>query len=283
MRPHQPSLSRIRTRLGALLPLLLLGAGSCIAPVEGEVDHSSVQAHNQRPFIGRDTQTTPDSFFEIEAGAQIDPGEEVETPVLLKYGLGPRTEFFAGTSPYRMVDRNELAPDGSGWGDSLVGFRHRFRDRDMYSPAYGFQVATKLPTARKSKGLGTGEMDFLGAVMAEQTYYGADVTGFYQLGILGDPDGSGFDHEHTFSGMARRSVHPNLIGYGEASFVWQPETDTEELSAMIGGAFVIDDFTLFDVGLRLGISADAPDYQFLFGLTRTLGLLAFPEAGDYGN
>jgi hypothetical protein len=264
------------------LATLLLALASCVAPADGVVDHSSVQAHNQRPFIGRDTHTTPDSFFEVEVGGAVDPGEEVDVPVLLKYGLGPRTEFFAGTVPYRSVDYNELAPDGSGWGDSLIGVRHRFRDKDMYSPAYGFQFATKLPTAKESKGLGSGEMDFLGALMAEQTYYGTDVAGFYQLGLLGETADTGLDLEHTFAAQGRRPVNANMAAFGEAAFVWQPEIDREELTAMGGVSFIIDDFTLLDVGVRFGISADAPDVQLLFGLTRTLGLLAFPQAGDAG-
>ncbi len=261
--------------------VLLATLAACVAPSSGVIDHSSVQAHAQRPFIGRDTQTTPDSFFEVEVGAAVAAGRESEAPVLIKYGLGPRTEFFAGTSPYRMVDRNELEPDGSGWGDSLVGVRHRFRDSDMYSPAYGFQVATKLPTARSSKGLGSGEIDFMGALMAEQTFYGTDVTGFYQLGVLGEQQ-SGFNHEHTFSVMARRPLNAQMSGFGETTLIWEPEIDREEFTAMAGFSFIIDDFTLFDIGARVGLSNDAPNFQLLVGLTRTLGLLAFNEAGGAG-
>ncbi|MCB9915927.1 MAG: hypothetical protein H6828_12425 [Planctomycetes bacterium] len=273
---QRPNAPRRRAFAAALLALL---PASCLAPAGGEVDLSSVQAHNQRPFIGRDTQTTPDSFFELEGGVSSLTGDGLEVPVTLKYGMGPRSEFFVGSSPYKMVDHNELAPDGSGWGDSILGVRHRFRDKDMYYPAVGFQVATKVPTGRESKGLGTGEMDLLGMIMAEQTYQGFDVAASYQLGVLGDPVGNGFDHEHTLAVQGRRPVSQQLVAFGETAFVFAPEQNRDELTVMGGLEFVIDDFTLFDVALRAGVSDDAPDLQLVFGFTRTLGLLAFPQ-GD---
>jgi hypothetical protein len=281
MRPLQHGLSA--QSLLRATAALLASLASCVAPADGVVDHSSVQAHNQRPFIGRDTHTTADSFFELEAGIMSDPGEEAETPVLIKFGAGPRTELYGGTSPYRKVDLNELAPDGTGWGDTIFGVRHRFRDADMYTPAMAFQLETKLPTARESKGLGTGEMDFLGTFIAEQNYGGTDVAGSYRLGILGEPDGDGMDHEHTLAVQGRRPLNQQVAGFAEASFIYQPEVDREELAAMAGLSFVIDDFTLFNVGMRFGISHDAPDVQLLVDFTRTLGLLDFEGPSRAGN
>ncbi|HIG10268.1 MAG: transporter [bacterium] len=277
--PQTSTIPLHTARLGAAL---VLGLSACVAPATGVVDHSTVEAHAQRPFLGRDTHTVDDSFFELEVGVANDPGEIRDLPLTIKYGLGPRSEFFVGLVPYHKVDKNELAPDGTGFGDTLVGLAHRFRDHDKRSPAYAFQVATKLPTARSSKGLGTGEIDFFGAIMAEQVYYGTTVAGSYQFGVLGETDGTGFDHEHILSLQGRRPVKPQVAVFGEMSFVWQPEVDREELSAMGGLSFIVDDFTLFDVGVRIGVSADAPDFQLLFGLTRTLGLLAFNEAGAIG-
>jgi hypothetical protein len=281
MRPLQHGLSA--QSLLRATAALLASLASCVAPADGVVDHSSVQAHNQRPFIGRDTHTTADSFFELEAGVQSDPGEEAETPMLIKFGAGPRTELYGGTSPYRKVDKNGLMPDGSGWGDTVFGVRHRFRDADMYTPAMAFQLETKLPTARESKGLGSGEMDFLGTFIAEQNYEGTDVAGSYRLGILGEADGDGMNHEHTLAVQGRRPLNQQVAGFAEASFIYQPEIDRDELAAMAGLSFIIDDFTLFNVGLRVGISHDAPDVQLLVDLTRTLGLLDFEGPARAGN
>ncbi len=264
------SLHRRFHALYAPLPLLL--AGACIGPG----DSADAVVHNQRPFISSDSRTTPAQHMEIETGAQIDPGDRVDTPTFLKYGLGPRSEVFAGLSPYSMVDHDEVLPDGSGLGDSWVGLRHRLRDRDMYYPGVGFELKTKLPTAKPSKGIGTGEMDFFGSINGTQTYRGADVTGYYQLGLLGEIEAAGTDLEHTGAIQARSPFDQRLTGLGEVAFVWAPERDREELTLLLGTSYLLDSYTLFDIGLRLGLTSDAPELQLVFGLSRTLGILDFP-------
>jgi len=259
-----------------LSPLLLplLGA-ACVGP--GDVGTAVV--HNQRPFVSTDSKTTKASHLEVEAGAQIDPGEAVDTPVFLKYGLAERTEAFAGMSVYRMVDRDEALPDGSGFGDSWLGLRQRLRDRDMYYPGFGFELLMKLPSASESKGLGTGEIDAFGAISASQTYEGNNVTAFYRGGILGETTDAGFDAQHTFALAVRTPFEKRFTFLGEAAYVWTPEQDWEEPTLYGGISYLLDDFTLFDIGLRLG-AGDAPDFQLVFGLSRTLGLLDFAASSS---
>jgi len=258
--------------LGALL--LLLAGCRASGPAQ------EAQVHPQRPFISRDTFTTAEDVIEVEAGASIWSGHEIETPLTVKYGLGPRSEFFAQTSPYKEVDLNGAAPDGAGWGDTYVGLRHRLRDRDMYSPGYGFMINTKLPTGRPKDGLGTGSTDWFGALMANQIYYGFDTTLFYQLGVLGEQQQTGApdsNHEHTFALQTRREMDAHVTAYGEFAYEWEPEIDREEATILAGASFLLDSLTAVDLGVRLGLSDDAPDFQVVFGITRAVGMLFFPE------
>src|SRR5690606_5080137 len=86
----------------------------------------------QRPTFGNDTNTTPEDELEVEAGIAFDPGapgDDFDVPVLLKLGLGPRTELFGGMSVLRAID------DEEGIGDALVGVRHRLWDETYARPA----------------------------------------------------------------------------------------------------------------------------------------------------
>lgn len=261
-------------------PLVLVGCLGALSSCQASGPSQEARVHAQRPFISQDTHTTDEKVIQAELGARVWSGHEVEVPLYMRYGLGPQSEFFVGTSPYKDVDNNNVTPDGSGWGDTYVGVRHRLRDKDMYSPAYGFQIQTKLPTGRPKDGLGTGSTDWFGALMANQTYYGFDTTLFYQLGILGEvtqtstPDSN---HEHTLAIQTRKEMDAHVTAFSEVAVEWEPEIDREELTVLAGASFLLDSLTALDLGVRVGIGHDAPDFQVVFGISRALGMLFFPE------
>jgi hypothetical protein len=264
----------------AARPLFLCTALVSLAACQAAGPPSEDRVHAQRPFISRDTHTTEEKVVSAELGASIWANHQTEVPVLLKYGLGPKTEFFLGTSPYLKVEENDLGPTGTGWGDTNIGMRHRLRDADMYAPAYAFQINTKLPTGRPKDGLGTGATDWFGALMAYQSYYGFRTTGFYQLGILGESEEVGrpdSNHEHTFAVQTRKDVDSSITAFGELALVWEPEIDREEATILAGASFSLDSLTAVDVGVRLGIGNDAPSFQVEIGIARALGMVFFPE------
>lgn len=261
--------------LGAAL--LLTALASCAGPG----DLATARVHNQRPFVSRDTVTTPENVLETELGAAIDPGDRLDLPVFLKYGLGPRTELYGGLSIFSRVDSDGGLPEGSGVGDSLIGFRHRLAERTAHSPAVAFDLATKLPTGRPGKGIGTGEMDWLASIQGTQHFQENIITGYYQLGLLGEVQDSGMDLRHTGAFQGRRPLDSRFSALGELSGIWEPERDRIEGGVLLGLSYLINSHSLFDFGLRLGIGSDAPSVQIVFGLTRTLGLLDFPDnAGE---
>jgi hypothetical protein len=250
------------------LPVLFALLAGCSATTSST---PVARPHPQRPTISFDTYTTPEDAVELEAGLSIDPGDRFAVPALLKYGVGPRTEFFLGGFPFLSVDQGSV--DESGIGDGLVGFRHRLADETDESPSSAFQIATKVPTASESKGLGTGEVDLYMAAMAEKHfgYYG--VNGFYQLGILGDPGGSGSDLQHTFAVQGTRPAWEEWTPFGELAFLWTPEQDDERLFLTGGTYYLVSEEVTLDFGVRLGLTEDAPDFALLVGLTWALGSL----------
>ncbi len=263
--------AKLSLRSHLALPLLLLTLASC-----GASGPKGARVHAQRPFISRDTHTTADKVVAIEAGYATVSKHETELPVLMKYGLGPQSEFFVGTSPFYEVEHNGTAPQGSGWGDTFIGIRHRMRERDMFSPAYGFQVQTKLPTGRPKDGLGSGETDWFGALMANQMYNGFDTTAYYQLGVIGEAAKPSSNAEHTFALQTRREMGSVITGFGEIAFVTEPEADRDEGTVMGGISILLDSLTSVDLALRAGIGDDAHSFQVLFGVSRALGMIFFP-------
>jgi hypothetical protein len=257
-----------------LLPLLVLPLAACSATGPGDATFRA-----QRPFLSSETHTVPDQVIAVEAGAAVAARSQEEYPLAVRYGLGPRSEFYVQTAPYEKVEVD--GPDGEGWGDSYVGMRHRLRDADMYSPAYGFQVATKLPTGDEGEGLSSGEIDWFGALMAQQTYYGFETTGFYQLGVLGQQDGPDTHFEHTWAAQTRYATGSPVTPFAEAAFVWEPDADREEVLFMGGASFQLDHLTAIDLAIRVGLG-DAEDFQVLFGISRALGQLFFPEQESGG-
>lgn len=229
-------------------------------------------AHPQRPTFSNDTYTTPNGMLEVEAGANVQFRKNTSVPVLMKYGMGERTEFFAGGDVAKAVE----LPDGhstTGIGDAVVGFRHRLRDKDEYEPGFAMQFFTKLPTASQERGIGTGEIDFHTAVIVEKDFKGNAFVGFYDFGLLGEEFEPELDVEHLFAASGTTPIREDLDGYGEVAFDWVPEQSVESLTVAGGFYYAVHPAFVLDLGLRVGLTDDAPDYQILFGLTRALGKL----------
>lgn len=229
-------------------------------------------AHPQRPTFSNDTYTTPNGMMEIEAGGSVQFRKEVNVPVTFKYGMGERTEFFFGGDVVRSVEQ----ADGhmtTGFGDTVLGFRHRLRDKDEFEPGFAVQFATKLPTASVNNNLGSGEMDFHIAVIGEQDYKGNTFVGFYDLGLLTEQVDQEIDVQNLFAVAGTTPIRKDLDGYGEAAFDWIPEQSKEALTLAGGFYYAVHPSFVLDLGLRVGLTDDAPDYQILFGLTRALGKL----------
>lgn len=221
----------------------------------------------QRPRISHNSSTTAVGTFELESGIEVDPGDFVDTPMLMKYGVTPRTEFVFGGSPIRHNDD----ADNTGLGDVVLGARHRLVDESADDPAIAVAALIKLPTADASDGLGTGETDVFFSLAMDKKIEDVRAVGFYRLGLLGSPFGDGNDLEHDLAAAGTVRVAQNLDLYGELAGVFIPEYDFEALFATFGANFLIGPGTVFDAGFRFGISDEAPDFTLLAGLTHNFG------------
>ena len=225
----------------------------------------------QRPSVSSDTGTTAEGTLELELGLALDPDDALSTPVGIKYGSGPRTEVFLGLSPF---NRLELAAgDEEGFGDLVVGTRHRMAEGEGGRPSFAVQAAVKLPTADDEDGLGSGELDASFALIATRAFGAGSGTAYYSFDVLGDPAG-GTDAAHVLALAGGRSIGGSWGAALELAGLFAPEDDDSVYLVTANLTRALHPWLVFDVGVSAGLESDDPDPALLVGLTRNLGPLS---------
>ena len=237
----------------------------------------------QRPTFSSSTTTTAAGTAEIETGLGLDPGDFFDTPTTVKVGVSETSELFIGWSPFQWIEKP--GSNGRGVGDLTIGTRQRFMEETESSPAAAFQLSTKLPTADEDEGLGSGEVDFRAAGIVSKQIENVALTGFYQLGFLGEVGDEDIDLEHGLAVAGSIPVADQLSLFGEMTLRITPEADQEELFTIFGAAYEVNESLVLDGALLVGLSPDAPDFQILIGLTHNLGEIfsAFRGGSEEGD
>ncbi len=223
----------------------------------------------QRPTFSSDTSTTLPGSFEVEAGISVDPGDHLATPPPIKHGLNASTEVFVALPTYTSVDVPGL--DADGRGDTLIGMRNRFWEGPGGTSA-AFLFSTKLPTADHANVLGSGELDFFAAVIGAHSSGSTALVTYYELGILGDPARTGTNTQHLFALAGSQALPAGLGVFAELAHIRSPG-GFEPLIATLGATKAVHRTLTLDAGVALGLNDDAPDAQFIVGLTANLGQL----------
>lgn len=236
--------------------------GSCVAP-----GSQRTPVTPQRPTVSFNTQTTAEGTLELEAGVQADPGDSFFSPMRLKYGLGQDEEISIAVSPFNFIERP--GDDGTGFGDLSVAFRKKVWTNEQTSAAFRFE--TLLPTGNENEGLSTGELSFFaGGIVDHQIDMATYLTGFYQVGVIGDPNDDDPDLAHSAAVAGYHQLDERNELFGElAGFVNPGPVDPVIFTG--GVAHKLSDDLIIDAGVIVGMNDDAADLQFLVGLTTNFG------------
>ena len=243
-----------------VISLLVLTAASCATP--------PYSATPQRPTVSSHTTTTAEDTIEIEMGAHYDPDDSFDSPVVVKAGVGPRTEAYIGVSPFRYVRRT--GNDGHGPSDTLLGARHRFREEDDKWPSFAIQLEAGLPTGNEGRGLGSGEVDLFGALIASRTSGTWSGTAFAQIGVV-DASTSNPDLAWLLALAAGSPIGEGWSLFAELATELRHETDVESVFVTFGTTYTPRPSRVFDAGVVIGLTDDAPSFQIFFGLTTNAG------------
>jgi hypothetical protein len=252
------------TRLVPILPLLVPLA-SCAALERGR----DLPVHPQRPTFSNDALTAASGTVELETGVSWDPKDRLGTPVSARLGLDSRSELVLGIEPVVLVGGGA----GKGIGDLVVGYRQRLREAEGNTPALAWQAQLKAPTADEDEGLGTGETDLFGAFAATWPDAEYSMNAFLQVGVLGDPGGGSVWQTAGSFGVGTE-LEADTTGFAEVVVSLTPELDDEQLYGLLGVQVAQSAGRILDLGVLIGLSEDAPDFQLFLGTTTNLGRLA---------
>lgn len=262
------ALPQLAARAACIVALSALSTlSSCMT-----TSRSESPAVPQRPLFTVDVNTVEEGSVQLEAGAILDPSDGFDTPVLGTYGLGPRTQFLLGSSPWVYVDRP--GPDGSGPGDIVLGFKHRFREASDELPGFALRFLTKIPTTNPREGISNGEVDFAARAVFTQNYGDYQVSANYELAIRGEQQGEGTDLGHTATIFAARPIDDRWSAFGELLVELRPEEKLESAEIGAGVAWSPRASTVVDAGISIGLDSDAPDLRFFAGVAINFGRAA---------
>jgi len=244
----------------ALLSSLIF-ATACAVPFD------SASPTPQRPTVSSDTNLTAAGTIELESGVSYEAGESFDTPSVLKLGLSDSTELFVGFSPQRSTE--VPGPNPRGAGDVVIGSRMRIYEEGDFSTA--LQLATRLPGGNGGDSGNRGESDFFIAGILGNQYDDLSVTGFYQLGLIGERGDDSIFAEHTVAFAAGAPASESVGLFGEVAGIFRPDLDSNAILATAGASWAWAPNLTLDGALMIGLTDDAPDYQLLLGLTWNLG------------
>ena len=115
-----------------------------------------------RPLTTDDAYTVKKGEFQVEAGfdfARQDNHDKEYFPSLtLTYGLFERMDIGIG-SAYLFIDPSK-GQEVNGFSDTPLKVKYRFLDQKDWIPSFAVSGTLIIPTASKSKGLGSGKVDF---------------------------------------------------------------------------------------------------------------------------
>lgn len=221
----------------------------------------------QRPTLSQNTDTTLPGGVSLEMGAEVGPRGRRSVPTTIRWGAGRDSEVTLGGDLIRRSGGE------SGSGDLEVGMRQRLVRVEDGVTGWSWGWLTRIPTASADRGLGSGEVDAQLNVSRDRLRGVSTITQYAQLDLLGNPDGAGTDIGWLGAVAVSR---PLGGGYGlvaEGAGRWVPERDEEGVFLTGALTMQLDEWSLVDVGVRLGFGDDAEDWTLFVGFGRSIGRL----------
>lgn len=252
-----------RLSLAALAAGLLLAV---LTPALAATATRDVDATPQRPSKSSSADIAAEGYFIMETGVAHD-SDAFDSEVKFRLGLHSRIEFYFGLAPF--IIRETGRETEGGVGDAMVGGKVRFFEAEEGSAALeGF---VKIPSASEDKELGTGELDAGFRFIASRTW-GKDHWDFNLGGDFAGATDSGSNEARWTTVLTwSRPWNDRWGHYGELFLQFLPEADDETITTDWGLTYRINPSFVLDAGVNIGLSEDAPNFQFLLGLTKVLG------------
>jgi hypothetical protein len=273
MLPRTPRSRRIFCALA-----LAVGAAVALAP-----EAAAQQARTQAPpddtirlfqrFV-QDGAIAPHVWIEGQARLQTnqpvltgDTGQRWSAGSVL--GLGLTEDLEVGLSFGLVYLDPDNADSDSGLSDIEVHGKYRLDELPLSITVGGI---IKFPTADDKNGIGTGKSDFEGFVAVRKDLGHVNVIGNAGLRVNGDPDVPGIDGETSLllGGGAIIGLTPKLYNSWELTFESKRFSEGESDTRLTPGLmWRTGNRGLVRVGLGIGLSDGAPDFEAIGGIALT--------------
>ncbi len=187
-------------------------------------------------------------------------------PLALRFAVSPRflvefdnTNFVTQTSPDGMRQ--------SGVGDTNLGVQYVIHHQTDTTPGFAASYYVKIPSASRSKGLGTGRVDqtFTGLVSKNVGSFTVDFNAVYLLAGRTSRD------SYASSGQAAlafsRGFTKKFGITAEISGFSRNDNSPGAIFGLVGGSYLVNRrFSLYG-GVRFGLTPEAPRIGVLAGIT----------------
>jgi len=229
----------------------------------------SGNAFAARPLTTDDAGTVEKGKFQVETGfdfnRQDNYDKEYFPSLTLTYGLFERMDIGVG-SAYLFVNPVE-GKKVNGFSDTPLKVKYRFLDQKDWIPSFAVSGTLIMPTASKSKGLGSGKVDF-------------NINNIFQWNLskrwqLYANLGYTFIGEHQVNNEFNYSIAGQfvlsdkwaLVGevFGLNNFNGNKRDDP--ISGLVGIQYMLSDNFVLDAGMEIGMNKAAPDFRFTNGVT----------------
>jgi hypothetical protein len=222
-----------------------------------------------RPLTTDDAWTVEKGYFQIEAGFETarhdNHDREVSPSVTLTYGLFDQLDLGVGGGYLFFYPKEGHREDGLA--DTEVKLKYRPLDEKDWRPAFAITGRLRIPTASKSKGLGSDQTDFgINAIITKS--FGKRLVFHLNAGytLIGEDR---VENEFNYSMAAQFMITDQWAFVGEIIGINNlngRKTD-DPLSGLIGTYYLITEKLIWDAGVEIGLNKAAPDFRFTIGLT----------------
>jgi hypothetical protein len=256
---------------------LLALAALAFASVARAQEQTTANGPDEPDFIvpARPTASNPAEFqrpgvLQLEYGFNGNwraPGgaSEQDTPLALRFAVSRRVLLeFDGDSP---VSQSAAGSRTTGAGDTQLGIQLVLRREDKSHPGVALAYYVKLPSASAAKGLGTGRVDHnLLALVSKKL--GGTVFDFNAVYLLaGRTSGAGRASSMQAALAASRDLTRRFGLQGEVSGFSRNDAQPGALFGLGVVTYQVNRRVIFDSGVRLGLTRDAPRVGAVGGIT----------------
>jgi len=277
-RSHAPT-----RRLPALLRLLtvalacLCACGTARAQTRAQPTPPADEDEDAPDFIvpARPTASNPAEFqrpgvlqleYGFNANSQAPGGASAEdTPLALRFALSRRVLLeFDGDL---LVSQSAEGLRTTGAGDTQLGLQLVLQHEAATRPGVSLAYYVKLPTASADRGLGTGRVDHSLLALVSKKAGGTtfDFNAVYLLAGRTTDDGHASSAQAAFA--ASRNVTERVGWQGEVSGYTRNDAQPGAAFGLGVVTYQLNRRLVFDCGLRLGLTRDAPRVGAVAGFT----------------